>query len=166
MSDKKTVELELLEDAAKLWLAHDGLWFQAVERKFGMEMAMEMDKEAWKHFSPIEAHKIMKRHNLPHNGGVATLAEALKHRLYAHINTQTIRQIDERTVVLEMNNCRVQSARERKGMELFPCKEVGIVEYTYFAKTIDHRFTVEVITCPPDERPEGYFCAWKFILAD
>ena len=29
--DKDTL-IDLLEDSAKNWLAHDGLWFQAVER--------------------------------------------------------------------------------------------------------------------------------------
>ena len=36
------IELELaglLEDAALNWLALDGLWFQAVEKKFGTEEA-------------------------------------------------------------------------------------------------------------------------------
>jgi hypothetical protein len=37
----------LLEDAAKNWLAHDGLWFLAAEEKFGMEMAIELDRRAW-----------------------------------------------------------------------------------------------------------------------
>jgi hypothetical protein len=165
MSKNKTVPIELLEDAAKLWLAHDGLWFQAIERKFGIDVAMELDKEAWSHFSPIEAHKIMKRHNIPHNGGLAALQQALEHRLYSHINDQTIEQLDDHTILLKMTDCRVQSARERKGMELFPCKEVGIVEYTSFAKAIDSRFEVAVVTCPPDTRPEDHYCAWKFTLS-
>ena len=28
--------LELIELYAKNWLAHDGVWFQSIERKFGM----------------------------------------------------------------------------------------------------------------------------------
>jgi hypothetical protein len=35
--------LPLLEDMAKRWLAHDGLWFQAVEKAYGMEAAIRMD---------------------------------------------------------------------------------------------------------------------------
>ena len=37
---------ELLIDASKNWLAHDGLWFRAVEEKFGIEAAMELDRKA------------------------------------------------------------------------------------------------------------------------
>jgi len=38
--------IDLLEDQAKNWLAHDGLWFQAVEKQFGLEKAIELDTEA------------------------------------------------------------------------------------------------------------------------
>ena len=36
----------LLEDAALNWLALDGLWFQAVEKKFGTEEASICGKNA------------------------------------------------------------------------------------------------------------------------
>lgn len=158
--------VELLKDAAKLWLAHDGLWFQAVEKAYGLKAAIEMDTEAWRFFSPIEAMRIRNRLNLPENGGIEALITALKHRLYAHINEQTIERVDERTVVLKMVKCRVQAARERKGMEPFPCKEVGIVEYTTFAEAIDPRFKTRCLTCPPDSRPEDHYCAWEFTLEE
>ena len=51
--DKETL-LGILDDWAKNWLAHDGLWFQAVERASGIDTAIEADKEAWKEFTQIE----------------------------------------------------------------------------------------------------------------
>ncbi len=39
--------LALLHDAALNWLAHDGLWFRAVEDKYGLDAAVELDKAAW-----------------------------------------------------------------------------------------------------------------------
>ena len=47
--------LELMEIDAKDSVALDGVWFQSVERKFGMDEAMYHDQEAWKRFSPVEA---------------------------------------------------------------------------------------------------------------
>ena len=37
--------IELAEIYSKNWLACDGLWFQAVERRHGMDGAMDCDKE-------------------------------------------------------------------------------------------------------------------------
>jgi hypothetical protein len=61
-----------------------------------------------------------------------------------------------------MENCRVQAARKRKNLPDFPCKPVGILEYTYFAKTIDPRIETRCISCPPDPHPEEYYCSWEF----
>jgi hypothetical protein len=163
--DKETL-IDMLEDAAKNWLAHDGLWFQAVEKEYGMEAALEMDRRAWKIFTQLEAKRIMSRLNIQPNGGVEALEEALRFRLYARINDQEIYKSAPDTLRLEMKECRVQSARERKGLPDFPCKSVGIVEYAYFAHTIDHHIKTEVIFCPPDFRPEGCFCTWQFTLQE
>lgn len=156
--------VDLLEDAAKNWLAHDGLWFQAVEKEHGMEAAIEMDRQAWKVFTQIEAKRIMGRHEMAPGGGIDALEKALKFRLYARINEQEVYRVDQNTLRFEMTNCRVQSARERKGLPAFPCKSVGMVEYAYFAHTIDPRIRTEVIFCPPDVRPEGSYCTWQFAL--
>lgn len=53
--------LALLQDAAKNWLAHDGLWFRAVEDKFGFKAALGLDKKAWETFTVIEAKRIKKK---------------------------------------------------------------------------------------------------------
>ncbi len=158
-------ELEgMLHDAALNWLAHDGLWFLAVEDRFGMEAAIELDGRAWEQFTVIEAKRIMKRHGIAPGGGIPALARALGKRLYALINRQEIVEQTESRLVFRMNDCRVQSTRRRKGLPDFPCKPVGIIEYREFAKTIDPRIETRCLSCPPDPHPEGWFCAWEFSL--
>ncbi len=61
-----------------------------------------------------------------------------------------------------METCRVQRARELKELEYFPCKEVGKVEYGYFASEIDSRIKTEVIGCPPDKTGSGWHYGWRF----
>lgn len=156
--------LELLKDAGKNWLAHDGLWFQEVEKKYGMETAIELDGNAWKIFTQIEAKRIMKRLNIEPGGGIPALIQALKFRLYAYINVQELTEIKEKKCIFRMNNCRVQDARKRKGLPDFPCKPVGIIEYEYFAKTIDPRIKTHCLACPPDPHPDDYYCAWEFYI--
>jgi hypothetical protein len=162
----KETLIEMLEDQAKNWLAHDGLWFQAVEKKYGMETAIELDKEAWISFTQIEAKRIMRLHNISPGSGIPALKKALQFRLYARINDQSLIDIDQQTLRFEMNDCRVQSARKKRGLDDFPCKPVGIAEYTFFAHTIDDRIRTAVICCPPDDHPESYYCAWQFTLED
>ena len=51
--------IQLIEDYSKNWLAMDGVWFQSVEQKLGMDEAMYHDAEAWRRFS---FGKMMGRH--------------------------------------------------------------------------------------------------------
>jgi hypothetical protein len=176
----------IIEDSAKNWLAHDGLWFQAVERAYGIDAAMKVDAEAWRVFTTVEAKRIMARHGIPPGGGIPALVKALSFRLYAFLNKQEVVEpgLAERSalghdpnssaelghvpqrVVFRMQDCRVQSARKRKGLPDFPCKPVGLVEYEWFARTIDPRIETRCICCPPDMHPDDAWCEWEFTIRE
>jgi len=155
--------LKLVQAYARSWLAHDGCWFLAAEEKYGMDTAMELDTRSWERFSPAEARRIMRTFDIAPNGGLVSLEKALGYRLYAAVNRQEAEWVDEHTLVFRMVECRVQTARRRKGLPDFPCKPVGIVEYSGFARAIDPRIQTRCLTCPPDPVTECY-CAWEFTL--
>ncbi|UCC79854.1 MAG: hypothetical protein JSW64_00435 [Candidatus Zixiibacteriota bacterium] len=155
---------KILIDFAKLWLAHDGLWFQAVENEFDLKTAIKLDTEAWRKFSPIEARRILERLEKEPGGGLDLLEEALGQRLYAFINKQRAVEKTDKRLVFEMTACRVQDARHRRGLPSFPCKDVGIVEYSTFAETIDPRIKTRCLKCPPDEYNGEYWCRWEFSI--
>ena len=158
-------ELEgMLQDAALNWLAHDGLWFLTVEDKFGLDVAIELDAKAWERYAVIEAKRIMKRHRIAKGGGISALADALGKRMYSFISHQEIVEQSETHLEFRINECRVQSTRERKGLPNFPCKPVGMVEFNNFAKTIDPRIETQCISCPPDAHPKDWYCHWEFTL--
>ncbi|MFZ4855776.1 MAG: DUF6125 family protein [Desulfuromonadaceae bacterium] len=156
--------IKIIIDDAKNWLAHDGVWFQAVEKQYGMDAAVAVDTEAWCSFTVIEARRIMERLGMKPGGGIPALVECLKHRFYARLNLQDVIEQSDTRVVFRMLDCRVQSARKRKGLADHPCKSVGIVEYSEFAKAIDPRITTHCLACPPDRHPEEFWCAWEFTL--
>jgi uncharacterized protein DUF6125 len=154
--------LEILDSVAINWLANDGVWFQAVDFESGMNDAKRCNDSCWAHFSPFEAWSIKKYLDLPQNPGLEGLKKALGFRLYARINTQSFIDEGPDSFVFQMNECRVQYARKRKDLDDYPCKSGGLVEYTYFARSIDSRISTECIGCPPDEHPDEWYCAWRF----
>jgi hypothetical protein len=158
--------LKLVDIYAKAWQAMDGAYFLALENKYGIDVAIEMDKEAWKIFSPIEATRIMKEFQIDPEGGLKSLEQALGYRVYARLNEQSTEWVDEKTLHFTMNSCRVQVARNRKGLPDFPCREVGEIEYSYFANTIDPRIKTRCIFCPPDSHPENAYCKWEFAMEE
>lgn len=158
--------LRIISDDAKNWLAHDGLWFQAVEAAHGMEAAIAADRAAWERFTVVEAKRIMDRLGMQPGGGIPALLECLKHRLYARLNAQEATETSEKRAVFVMRGCRVQSTRRRKGLPDFPCKSVGLAEYTEFARAIDPRIRTRCVVCPPDDHPRDLWCAWEFTISE
>jgi len=163
LMDLSREQLLALEEAVGInWLANDGIWFQAVEFSRGMADAKRCNDSCWGQFSPFEAWSIRRLLNLPEGCGLEGLKQALRFRLYATINTQSIVEERPDSFVFQMNDCRVQAARKRKGLDDYPCKSAGLVEYPTFAEAIDARIKTECIGCPPDEHPDEWYCAWRF----
>lgn len=157
--------LTLIDVHAKSWLAHDGCWFLAAEERYGLDTAMALDTRSWELFSPVEARRIIKAFDISSGGGLDALERAVRYRLYATVNSQTVERPSEGGLIFKMTECRVQSARKRKGLPDFPCKPVGIVEYSKFAETIDPRIKTRCLQCPPDRTDgTGCVCAWEFTI--
>jgi len=157
---------EELIEAAKNWLAMDGLWFQAVEKAFGMDTALGMDRDVWEQFAVIEATRIKERLTLPDKGGLDALEIAFKNRLVFLLNELKISHQNEKNLIVTTKTCRVQAARKRKGLPQFPCKSVGLVEFSVFARTIDSRIVTTCLSCPPETLPGTSYCSWQFTLED
>ena len=157
--------LQLIDIYAKNWLAMDGVWFQSVESKFGMDEAMVHDEKAWEAFTVIEATRIRKFLDLPDHPGLDGLRQALTLRLYANINEDEV-LVQGGDLIYRTLDCRVQNARQRQGMPYHPCKSVGLIEYAGFARTIDDRIVCECLSCFPDVTDQACNCAWKFTLID
>lgn len=132
--DEKRLE-DLLDALCLNWLADDGVWFQAIENKFGMFDAKRCNDTCWTRFSPYEAYRIKTLLSLPVQGGLETLKTALRFRLYARINPQEIVEEEMDSFVFRMIDCRVQASRKLKGLENYPCKSGSMVEYRTFAQT-------------------------------
>jgi hypothetical protein len=153
---------QLANALAVNWLANDGIWFQTVEFSYGMNAAKQCNDNCWGEFSPFEAFCIKTLFNIKENSGLEGLKTALKYRLYAFINIQSFQNEKPDSFEFYMNDCRVQSARKRKGLADYPCKSGGMVEYTSFAAAIDPAIKTTCLACPPDDHPAEWFCGWRF----
>ncbi len=153
----------LVKIYARSWLAHDGCWFLAVEERLGLQEAIALDGASWARFAPAEARRIMEAFRIPHGGGLWSLRRALAFRLYATINRQECQPVDDHLMRFRMLECRVQATREQKGLSAFPCRSVGVVEYTEFARAVDPRIQTRCVHAPPDP-VSGAYCEWEFIL--
>ncbi|MFH0821644.1 MAG: DUF6125 family protein [Pseudomonadota bacterium] len=153
----------LLQDAAKTWLASDGFWFQALEGRFGMAQTKVVNDACWAEFARMEAFKL-RTFLRPGEEGMRALERTLKLRIYSSINECEAHWENDKSLVWTMVDCRVQAARNRKGLDPYPCRSAGVNEYTAFSAGIDSRIVVDCISCPPGPVPQGGWCQWRFTL--
>ncbi|MDH7479319.1 MAG: DUF6125 family protein [Syntrophomonadaceae bacterium] len=156
--------LEYIGWMAQLWQVLDGVWFMAVEKAYGQETALEMDWQAWKHYSVSETKRLMKWLGLTPGGGIFALRQLLALRPQARLNPCEFIENGENELIYRIKSCRVQAARRRAGLPDHPCKRIGVTEYEELARVVDPRIRVSCLYCPPDSCPEDYACAWKFEL--
>ena len=155
--------IELIEIYSKNWIAMDGTWFQAAEKAYGMDIAMELDKDAWRVFTVAEARRLKSFLKLPDNAGLEGLKKALALRFHENINNTETIDIENGFIYRNVD-CFVQRARERQGLEFHPCKPVSTIEYSGFAHVIDPRIQCECLSCYPDMTDSTCCCAWRFTL--
>jgi hypothetical protein len=155
--------ISLINAMSANWLTNDGVWFRTVEDNHDMYTSKRCNDTCWIRYSPVEASIIKSFLHLPEQSGLSGLEQALKFRLYANINEQTIERSGDE-ITLRMVRCLVQKTRRSQGLPDYPCKSAGIAEFETFARTIDSRITTQCICCPPDKHPKEWVCAWRFYI--
>jgi len=156
--------ISLINAMSANWLTNDGVWFRAVEDSHDMYTSKRCNDTCWTRYSPLEASIIKSFLHLPEQSGLDGLEQALKFRLYANINEQTIERSGDE-LILRMVKCLIQKTRGSQGLPDYPCKSAGLVEFEAFASTIDSRTRTECISCPPDKHPKEWVCAWRFRIS-
>ena len=164
----KDLSREQLEELVRIYArniyAIDGVWFQSIEQKEGMDEAMHHDRNAMKRFSEAEGRRIKKFLNLPEEAGLDGLEKALSLRFSALGNPKVEFVRGKNSLTYRVVQCRVQVARSNKGMPYHPCKSVGVLEHRFFAKAIDDRIECEPVSCFPEITDDSCACSWLFTL--
>jgi hypothetical protein len=163
VSMEKERLISLINAMSANWLTNDGVWFRTVEDNHEMYTSKRCNDTCWTRYSPVEASIIKSFLELPEQSGLDGLEQALKFRLYANINEQAIERSGDE-LILRMVRCLVQKTRGSQGLPNYPCKSAGLVEFETFARTIDSRIATECVSCPPDEHPKEWVCAWRFSI--
>jgi len=144
----------------------DGLYFQGIEKRFGTESAGEIDRETWSILAKIEAKDLKRLFNKKKITSIKDFLDILLNTSWALYQSRKSIEINEENNIgiFKVLSCKVQEARIRKGLDIFPCKPVRYSYLKAFAEYIDKDIKVEVLSCPPDEKPKDFWYGWKFIL--
>lgn len=171
--DKKKLEKLDTEDILKLFFLQirniwrvDGLYFQGIEKSFGVENAKNIDRDTWKTLAKIEVRDLKKTVEVDKVENMESFMKLLLNTSWALYQTNKGYYVseDKKEAVFRVVSCKVQEARVKKGLGIFPCKEVRYNYLKSFAEEVNPNIEVNILTCPPDEKPPNYWCEWKFTL--
>jgi hypothetical protein len=145
-----------------LWRV-DGLYFLGIEEKFGTNAATEIDAQCWKLMGKLEARELKEVLEIKESD-TSSLLNLLRNTSWALYQTKKEVDVTKRSVVFRVNECRVQEARIRKGLDVFPCKQVRYGYLKSFAEEVNPEIEVACRSCPPDRKIEDAWCEWEFKL--
>jgi len=154
--------LKCIEMLSKNLLTLDGYWFLGIEDRYGQDVAIEIDKEAWERYAVSEARRVKAFLSIT-EGTLEEMERAVQLVSIAPSSAYEVAR-GQKGVVLIVRNCRPQTARLKSGRGEFPCKPVGLAHLSAFAKEINPNFKTRCIRCPPDGHAKDAWCSWEFYL--
>ena len=155
---------KLVEVLSRSFTTIDGLWFLAIEQKYGFNTALEVDEEVWQRFGSIQAKRMVKNFATKEESPIQTLIRALQVDPFLLIYLPQVPVLTDTKAIFRCTDCPPQKARVRDGKGEFPCKPVGIAFFTSYAEAVDPRIKLSCLTCPPDAHPPQLWCEWQFEL--
>lgn len=159
LSKQKILDLFFLQ-VRNIWRV-DGLYFLGIEDKFGTEAATRIDARCWQTMGRIEARHLREMLEIKRIDP-KSLTYLLRNTGWALDILEKETEITERKVVFRVTKCRTQLTRIKKGLEVFPCKEVRFGYLRSFAHELNPKIKTICKVCPPDERPPNLWCEWEF----
>ncbi len=155
----KVLELFFLH-IRNIWRV-DGLYFLGIEDKFGTEAATNIDAGCWQTMGKIEARQLRDILNIKEIDPKSFIY-MLRNTSWALDIWEKETEVTGQKALFRVTKCGTQLTRLKKGLDVFPCKQVRFGYLRNFAQELNPEVETVCRICPPDDRPSDLWCEWEF----
>lgn len=143
----------------------DGLWFLAVEEKYGFDAAFELNQVVWRRCSLIHGRRLLKNFDIKGNTPLRTLIKLIRADPLLFVRRAEILTLTDTRAVLRLIECPIQVARIRDGRGVYPGKLTCTIFFKTYAGLIDPGIKVACLACAPNPDSPEYWCEWEFEIS-
>ena len=161
LSTDRLIEL-LFMQIRNIW-SEDGLYFLEIEKRFGLDTAVEIDRNVWEIMGTLEAKRLKKVLGIT-DESLTGLFEALMHTSWWLDLENKEYNLEDNRAMIRNRDCRVHKKRKEKGLPEFNCKSVRWGFLKSFVQEFNTNVEVDCHFCPLDKHPVNIWCEWEFIM--
>ncbi len=140
----------------------DGLWFLAVEEKYGFDVAFELNQVVWRQASPVIGRRLLKNLDIEGKPPLQALFELIFADPIMYVHQPEVVTLTDTRAVFRCIECPIQIARIRDGKGVYDGKPGCSLLFEAYAGLIDPRIKVNCVACAPNPENPEYWCEWEF----
>ncbi|MFC2056588.1 DUF6125 family protein [Chloroflexota bacterium] len=155
----------LIEVCSRSLHTVDGLWFLAVEEKYGFDAAFELNRNVWQRCSLIHGKRILRNFAIKEDTPLQTLIKLIQADPLLFVQRPEVVTLTDTRAVLRFLECPTQVARIRDGRGVYPGKPTCTIFFKTYASLVDPSIKVTCLACAPNPGSPEYWCEWEFEIS-